>query len=251
MKLFKRILFAFLILTAIIGFFVGDYLSRESDAFWEDHKGKASQVTAAVLPNEKVEEVVDSNIAPLKDDKDSKVLRIETISNNGKALPTLPEDNVAGAVSLADMTAFMGKQSSVHPSVTDCGIEDAHIFKFKTGEFKKRQADHFLKSIQISGSKIELKTPRLVLNKDTTLDTFTEAYADKTAVQDFIRGANAEISSEVVAEPKKKNSKPAPAKGTELLFSTSSNAATQWVLEFNSKGLLVALRMQDPSCKPK
>ena len=251
MKLFKRILIAFLILTAIIGFFVGDYLSRESDAFWKDHKDKASQVTAAVLPNEEVVEQVDTNIPPLQDDKNSQVLRIELLSSDNKPLLTSPTGNLTGMVAAADMIAFMGKASSIYPSVNECGgVEDANIYKFKNGEFKKRQADYFLKSIQINGSKVELKTPRLLLNKATTLEAFNEAYADKTAVQDFIRGERVEVSSEVVAPTKKKNTKPAPAKGTELQFATSGNAASKWVLEFNSKGLLMALRLQDPPCAP-
>lgn len=250
MKLLVRILIAFLLLTAVMGFFVGDYLSRENDTYWEDHKHKGSQVTAAILPVEEAEKIIESNIAPLVDDKDSRVLRIESLRNSDKQLPTVPADNMTGAVTLMDLIEFFGKPTSVHPSRTDCGIEDAHIYNFKNSVFKKRQADYFVQTVQISGSKIELKTPRLLLNQDTTLETFKQKYADKIAVQDLVRITKAGTDSELVPTTavKKKNIKPQADKAIWLNFTTSSNANTQWVLEFNKQGLLSSLKLQELAC---
>ncbi|WP_434777573.1 hypothetical protein [Neisseria sp. Ec49-e6-T10] len=251
-KIFLGIVGAFIVLTVVIGFFVADYLSKESDDFWKAHEHKSEQVTAARLEDEVQVEQKNNNIDPLVDDKNAQVLRIEAVSLNDKPISSVPDNNLTGSVSLVVLSDVLGRPKTVKPFFNDCGIQDVSLVEFGNIRFKKIQAEYFVDEIDIAGSKFELKTPRLLMNKDTKLEDVVSSYSDKAAIQE-LNQPKVEQASEVATQEstkgKKKTTKPAE-KVTELAFLTSGDSNNKWVLSFNTKGLLKGVRLvaEDNSC---
>ena len=247
-KLFLSIILVFVVITVIAAFFVGDYVSRESEALWDKHKEKPAEVTAQVITED--DKVTEENGASLsEDDKDPQVLRIETLASADKQVNFITTDDASVSTSLETITEIFKRPKSVKPHTGDCGVEDASIVEFNNIQFKKVHMEYFVHSITFAGTNFKLKTQRLVLDKDTQLEDFKKAYFDKAAVIALDKDADTEETASEAAVPAGKKKPVVTPKTTDLIFSASSTSNKEWKLSFNQKGTLQSITLDDGNCK--
>ncbi len=250
-KLLFRIILVFVVITVVASFFIGDYISRENEQMWERYKEKPTLVTAEQLDTEQNNAPLSAVLTAVEDDKNAQVLRIETLSFGDKLIPFTPEDDVAGATSLNIVSEVLGRPKTVKPYTSDCGVQDASIADFGNIQFKKIGAEYYLHNVTLANSKFELRTPRLLMNKETKLADFKNAYNNKTAVLDSDRPLVAPSASEPEETNKKdkKKGKEIKAKTTDFVFSSSGNSNHKWIVSFDSKGAIQSVAQDDASCK--
>ena len=234
-------------ITVIVGFFVGDYVSKESSALWDKHKEKPAEVTAQVITEEN-NTTQDYNASLSEDDKDPQVLRLETLASADKQITFVTSDDASVSTTLETLTEIFKRPKSVKPYTSDCGVEDASIVEFNNIQFKKVHMEYFVHSITFPGTNFKMKTQRLVLDKDTQLEDFKKAYFDKAAVAALDKEAPAEEPASEVTPTGKKKPVAAP-KTTDLIFAASSTSNKQWKLSFSQKGTLQSITLDDGSCK--
>ena len=140
-KLFLRIILVFVVITVIVGFFVGDYVSKESSALWDKHKEKPAEVTAQVITEEN-NTTQDYNASLSEDDKDPQVLRLETLASADKQITFVTSDDASVSTTLETLTEIFKRPKSVKPYTSDCGVEDASIVEFNNIQFKKDLLRH-------------------------------------------------------------------------------------------------------------
>ena len=252
-KLLLRIVLVFVVITVVAGFFIGDFLSKENDQMWERYKEKPALVTAEQLETEQTPAKKADALTPVEDDKNTQVLRIETLSFGDKLVSFVPENNIAGATSLNIISEVLGRPKTVKPFNDDCGIHDVSIVDFGNIQFKKVRAEYYLYSVTLANSKFELRTPRLLINKETKLEDFKKVYVDKTAVLDMNKEPltqNITVSETQNGTTTKKDKKKTKGpKTTDLTFLSSGENVQKWIVSFDSKGIIKSVTQDDVSCK--
>lgn len=258
-KLFFKIVFIFVIVTAVAGFFIGDFLSKENDQMWERYKEKPALVTAEHLDDGAQDVQENTKANAVEDDKNPDVLRIESMSVGEKLIAFSPNDNLTGATTLPILNEVLGRPKSVKPHANECGVQDASIVEFNNIQFKKIRAEYYVYKITLAGTKVELKTPRLLLNKETKLDEFKSIYSDKIAVMALDNPIVEEQETSDVSVEKddnKKNKKDKSNKNktknapsTDLTFFVEGGDQGKWIVRFNNNGALQSVEYDDASCK--